>query len=246
MNSLHSVRGLFVTGTDTGVGKTVVTAAIAAALRSEGKNVGVWKPVQSGAALGQGITDAERLLKGAGMLELPEAVSPFTFEAPLAPMLAARHAGVELTMDGLIAAGTPLAERYDALLVEGAGGVAVPLTEDALMADFMAELGMPALIVARAGLGTINHTLLTASYLQRRGIPLLGVILNEGGSEAAVCDPSIESNAEQMERYGGINVLGRFPYVKDDTDTETLIRAAAGTLSLEAIREALFGEGILR
>ncbi|MCM3748004.1 dethiobiotin synthase [Paenibacillus pasadenensis] len=246
MSSLHSVRGLFVTGTDTGVGKTVVTAAIAAALRSEGKNIGVWKPVQSGAALGQGITDAERLLKGSGMLELPDAVSPFTFEAPLAPMLAARQAGVELTMDGLIAAGTPLAERYDALLVEGAGGVAVPLTEDALVADFMAELGMPALIVARAGLGTINHTLLTASYLRNRGIPLLGVILNEGGAEPAVCDLSIESNAEQIERYGGMNVLGCFPPVKDDTDTETLIRAAAGSLSLGAIREALFGEGKLR
>ena len=108
------------------------------------------------------LTDAERLLKSTGINERPEAVAPFTFEAPLTPMLAAKQAGVTLTLNELIAAGLPLTKRYEALLIEGAGGVAVPLTEDALMVDLISELGIPALIVARSGLGTINHTLLTA------------------------------------------------------------------------------------
>ncbi|MBW7461057.1 dethiobiotin synthase, partial [Paenibacillus sepulcri] len=86
------IRGLFVTGTDTGVGKTVVTAAIAAALRAEGRNVGVWKPVQSGSTFGSGRTDAQQLLKSTGIDELPEAVAPFSFAAPLTPLLAAREA----------------------------------------------------------------------------------------------------------------------------------------------------------
>ena len=126
---MSKVRGLFVTGTDTGVGKTVLTAALAASFRAEKLNVGVWKPVQSGALLGNGITDAERLLQGSGIDERPEAVAPFTFEAPLTPLLAAKQAGVTLTMKALISAGEPLNKRYDALLIEGAGGTAVPLTD---------------------------------------------------------------------------------------------------------------------
>lgn len=100
---MGSIRGLFVTGTDTGVGKTIVTSAITAALRAEGLNAGVWKPVQSGAFSGSGVTDAERLLQSTGIYEWPEAVAPFTFEAPLTPMLAAKRAGVTLTLKELIA-----------------------------------------------------------------------------------------------------------------------------------------------
>lgn len=137
----ESIRGLFVTGTDTSVGKTIVTAAITTALRAEGLNVGVWKPVQSGARLGIGLTDSERLLQITGIDERPEAVAPFTFEAPLTPLLAAKQAGVALTLKELIAAGIPLTKRYDTLLIEGAGGVAVPLTNDDLMVvDLISEL----------------------------------------------------------------------------------------------------------
>ncbi|WP_281365771.1 dethiobiotin synthase [Paenibacillus alginolyticus] len=152
--NMGSIRGLFVTGTDTSVVKTMVTAAITAALRAEGLNAGVWKPVQSGALLGSGVTDTERLLQSTGIQERPEAVAPFTFEALLTPMLAAKRAGVTLTLKDLIAAGKPLAKRYEVLLVEGAGGVAVPLTDDALVVDLISELHIPALIVARSSLGT--------------------------------------------------------------------------------------------
>lgn len=234
--------GLFVTATDTGVGKTAVTAAIAAALREDGLNVGVWKPVQSGAPLGSGLTDAERLLRGSGIDERPEAVAPFTFAAPLAPLLAARREGVELTLAALHEAGEPLIRRYDALLVEGAGGVAVPLTEDALVADWAARLALPVLIVARSGLGTVNHTLLTASYLRRFGLAIVGVVLNDGADNFAtggMDDPSVAGNAELIERYGGLQVLGRFPRLAHEYGPRELADLARRTLDMKAIKKAV-------
>jgi dethiobiotin synthetase len=236
---MSKVRGLFVTGTDTGVGKTVLTAALAASLRAEMLNVGVWKPVQSGALLGNGITDAERLLQGSGINESPEAVAPFTFEAPLTPLLAAKQAGVTLTMEALIAAGEPLIARYDALLIEGAGGAAVPLTDSTLVVDLISVLRVPALIVARSGLGTINHTLLTVSFLQQRAIPIAGIILNDGETAETQNDPSVYANAELIEMYSGIKVLGRFPHLPSEADTETVVKAVRDNIQLTSVKQAL-------
>lgn len=227
------------TGTDTGVGKTVITAAITAMIRAEGMNAGVWKPIQSGAPLGSGLTDAERLLNSTGINEWPEAVAPFTFEAPLTPMLAARQAGVILTLKELIAAGAPLTKRYEALLVEGAGGVAVPLTDDTLIVDLISELRIPALIVARSSLGTINHTLLTASFLRDREVPIVGVILNDGESIETHDDPSVATNAQLIEQYSGLKVLGRFPHLYGEATSETLIHTIRKTIQFAPIREAL-------
>ncbi|MFC5471067.1 dethiobiotin synthase [Cohnella suwonensis] len=229
-------RGLFVTGTDTGVGKTMATAALAATLRAEGLNAGVWKPVQSGTLLGNGVTDAERLLRLSGIDERPEAVAPYTFEAPLTPLLAAKHSGATLSLEGIIAAGRPLFQRYEALLVEGAGGVAVPLTENRLMIDLISELRMPVLIVARSGLGTINHTLLTVSLLRQRAIPVIGVIMNDG-PQATHEDPSIATNAELIERYGAVKVLGRLPSFRGEANTEMLIRAVRSRIHFAPIRQ---------
>ncbi|MGQ7889959.1 dethiobiotin synthase [Paenibacillus sp. WC2504] len=233
------IRGLFITGTDTGVGKTMVTAAIAAALRADGCQAGVWKPVQSGACLGSGETDAERLLQLTGIKEQPDTVAPYTFEAPLAPMLAARLAGVTLTLQELIAAGKPLIERYDALLIEGAGGVAVPLNEDALIVDLIAELQIPALIVARSGLGTINHTILTAAFLSQYRIPILGVILNDCDDQEIQNDPSVVTNAELIEKYSGLTVLGRFPFLPAEVHTELFMHTARKSIQLAPIKKAL-------
>lgn len=241
MNKVNAetIRGLFVTGTDTGVGKTVVTAAITAVLRAEGMNVGVWKPVQSGASLGSGVTDAERLLRITGIEERPEDVAPFTFEASLTPLLAAKQAGVILTLKELIAAGEPLTKRYEALLIEGAGGVAVPLTEDALVVNLISELRIPALIIARSGLGTINHTLLTASFLRQHGVPIAGVIMNEGELMEPHDDLSVATNAELIERYSGLKVLGLFPHLHNEMNAETMINAVRKTIQFAPIRQAL-------
>ncbi|MDQ8732944.1 dethiobiotin synthase [Paenibacillus sp. LHD-38] len=239
INAETTIRGIFVTGTDTGVGKTVVTSAIAAVLRAEGMNPGVWKPVQSGASIGSGVTDAERLLQSTGIDDRPEAVAPFSFEAPLTPLLAAKQAGVTLTLKELIAAGIPLASRYEALIIEGAGGVAVPLTDDALVADLISELQLPALIVARSGLGTINHTLLTASFLQHRGVPIVGVILNDGVITEPHDDPSVATNTELIERYSGLRVLGRIPRMHREEPGNTWIHKVRKSVQFAPIRQAI-------
>lgn len=234
-----TIPGLFVTGTDTGIGKTIVAAAIAAVLRAEGMNVGVWKPVQSGEKIGSGMTDAERLLQLSGIQDRPEVVAPFAFEAPITPMLAAQQSGVTLTLKELIAAGAPLVDRYQALIVEGAGGVAVPLTDDAFVADFISELRMPTVIVARSGLGTINHTLLTASYLKQIGVHIIGIIMNDIEHIETIDDPSMANNAELIERYSGLKVLGRLPRLHNAGDSGTLVRAFRETIELAPIRDAI-------
>lgn len=216
-----------------------MTGAIVAALRSEGLHIGVWKPVQSGASIGTGITDAERLLQCTGIAERPETVASFTFQAPLTPMLAAKQAGVNLTLEGILAAGEPLMKRYEALFIEGAGGVAVPLTDDALMVDFIAKLRIPVLIVARSGLGTINHTLLTISLLRHRDISIVGVVMNDGEHSKQQDDPSAASNAALIERYSGLKVLGRFPCLHPVMNTQTLIEAVREKIELMPVRQAL-------
>ncbi|XEC95244.1 dethiobiotin synthase [Paenibacillus tarimensis] len=234
-----SLRGLFVTGTDTGVGKTVITAAITAALRSEGISAGVWKPVQSGAPLGSTDSDAHRLSRWSGTGDLPGDIAPFSYEAPLTPYLAAREAGVELTLDKLLQGGRPLAERHDVLLVEGAGGIAAPLTTQELVIDLIEALGMPVLIVAKSGLGTINHTLLTLSMLRQRHIRVAGVVLNETITDKQQDDPSRDTNGVLIARYGRVPVLGCFPYIERKLTPALLARQASEKLQLAVIRAAL-------
>lgn len=135
--------------------------------------------------------------------------------------------------------GEPLTNRYEALLIEGAGGVAVPLTDDALVVDLIAELHVPALIVARSSLGTINHTLLTASFLRYHGIPIVGVIMNDGELTEGHDDPSVATNAELIEHYSGLQVLGRFPHLQTNANSETLIHTIRKTIQVAPIRKAL-------
>ncbi|WP_068774934.1 dethiobiotin synthase [Paenibacillus sp. FJAT-26967] len=236
---MNIFSGLFITGTDTGVGKTIVTAALAAALRAEGIHAGIWKPVQSGAQLGSGATDAERLLRYTGIPERPETVALFSFAAPLAPLIAARQANISVTLKDLVSAGKTAARGYETLIVEGAGGAAVPLTEDCLTADLILELGLPALIVARSGMGTVNHTALTAFFLQQRKIPVIGVIMNDGTGDGLDQDPSVATNVELIEHISGHRVLGRFPVLQGEIHPQVLVDTVRKSIDLEPVRRAL-------
>jgi dethiobiotin synthetase len=225
--------GLFVAGTDTGVGKTVVTGGLAAALREDGLNLGVWKPVQSGGETEEE-RDSYRLRTLSGVADACEEIAPFSFAAPMTPLLAAEAEGVSLSLETIIASGRPLKRRHDALLVEGAGGLAVPLTASELMIDLAARLGMPLLLVGRAGLGTINHTLLSVEYARQRGITVAGVILN--GSRADNGDQSVVSNAAMIERFGNVPVLGQIPWLEGNMTRAGVIEAIRRHADLERIR----------
>jgi dethiobiotin synthetase len=207
------MRGLFVTGTDTGVGKTVVAGSIAAAVRARGERVAAYKPVVTG--LDDPVEpgwprDHELLAAAAGMS--PEAVAAHRFGPPVSPHLAAELAGVELDFDELIlAAGAAAAEAGAEILVaEGVGGLLVPLTREHTVRDLAAALGLPLVIAARPGLGTISHTLLTIEAARAAGLPIAGVVITPWPD-----DPSamLRSNRETIARLGSVDVstLPRLP-----------------------------------
>jgi dethiobiotin synthetase len=216
------MRGLFVTATDTGVGKTEVACALVSGARAAGLDVGAMKPAQSGVTPAEP-SDAERLRAAAGGGDPFELVCPYQFEAPLAPGVAARLAGVEISMERILEAARALASRHAALVVEGAGGLLVPLTERESYADLAVALGLPVLVVARAGLGTVNHAALTVEALRSRGLVVAGLVLNRTGP---VDDPSVPTNAAELEKLTGARVLATLPFVRDIAAREPFLRSA--------------------
>jgi len=181
------MRGLFVTGTDTGVGKTVVTCALARGLRAAGVDVGVMKPVETGVPAA-GPEDA-RALRDAGGVEDPiELICPLRFGLPAAPLVAARAEGREPSLAAIREAFAALAKRHALMLVEGAGGLLVPFDERTDMADLARALDLPVLIVARTALGTINHTRLTLEAADARGLDVLGVVLSHAQGRLSAAD----------------------------------------------------------
>jgi dethiobiotin synthetase len=207
-------RGIFITGTDTGVGKTLVTAALAACLMRRGLSVGVMKPIETGCRTsGASGSDAARLYAAAGVTEPVEAISPYRFADPLAPLDAARRAGRTIDLRRIVRAYRALAARYAFLLVEGAGGVMVPITSKADTRDVIAQLGLSAVVVGRVALGTVNHTLLTLDALRHRKIPVLGVFLNRSGSPAGPDDTLQEtSTIGLLKARCGVPVIGPLPH----------------------------------
>jgi dethiobiotin synthetase len=205
------MRGLFVTGTDTGVGKTEVACALVVGHRARGLDVGAMKPAQSGVVAGEP-SDAARLRTAAGDADPPELVCPYVFAAPLAPAVAARLEGTSIALPRLVEAARALEARHAALVVEGAGGLLTPLSDRESYADLAVALRLPVLIVARAGLGTVNHTALTCEALRARGLAVHGVVLNR--SQLA-SDPSERWNASEIERVTGARVLASLPHEPD-------------------------------
>jgi dethiobiotin synthetase len=208
-----AVPGLFVTGTDTGVGKTFVSVLMISELRAAGLTVGAYKPACSGVVetpTGPTWEDIEALDEATGRLFGRERIGPQRFLAPLAPPVAAKAEGRRVDA-GLLRSGAEWWRgRCDVLIVEGAGGLLCPLTETETFADLAVSLGLPVLIVARATLGTINHTLLTIEAARRRGLTVVGVVLNEVVS--AGDDASIATNADEITARTGTPVLGVVPH----------------------------------
>jgi dethiobiotin synthetase len=167
-----------VTGTDTGVGKTVVSCALVAALRARGLVARAMKPVETGVVTREGDTDAAALRRAAGDLDAWDDLCPATYEEPLAPMVAAARAGRPLDRARLAAAAARLGHGADALVVEGAGGLLVPFTPTLTLAGLATHWGLDLVVVAANRLGVLNHTLLTVHEAARRGLRVRAVVLN--------------------------------------------------------------------
>lgn len=210
-----NIPGLMIVGTDTGVGKTYISAAIARQLTSEGTRTGAYKPACSGSLTaeqtGAPYWEDVALLSQAIDDTFPtQRICPQTFHAPLAPPVAAEKEGKRVNEDLLRQGVLWWQDQVDFLIVEGVGGILCPLSENTLVVDFAAALNYPILIVARAGLGTINHSLLTIEVLQKRGLTIAGLILNDVDPELS--DESRASNAAQIQQWTTVPVLSFVPF----------------------------------
>ncbi len=223
---------LFVTGTDTGVGKTVVTAAIAALAVAAGRATAVYKPAQTGVGAADP-GDLDFVRAAAGDSPLLRTACAYRLREPLAPSVAARLEGVAIERTRLIETYEALARDADVVLVEGAGGLLVPLEYAYTMADLARDLGLPVLVVARPGLGTLNHTALTVEAARARGLEVAGVVIS--GFPAGP-DLASRTNPAEIVRLTGAPLLGALPvFVELDTERcavpDGFAEAASGRLA---------------
>lgn len=203
--------GVMVTGTDTGVGKTAVAGALAAALRTHGIDCGVMKPIQTGAVEVDGAkisVDGRFLSLASGVSDPAELVCPVLLDAPAAPAIAAAEEGHEIHILPLLDALDELCQRHEFMIVEGAGGLAVPIVGKYLFADLALEMELPLIVVARATLGTINHTVLTVQFARQHGLDILGIVINGYPAEPTLAERTAPG---MIERLSGVPVLAVLP-----------------------------------
>jgi dethiobiotin synthetase len=207
-------KEIFVTGTDTGVGKTVVSAALAWTLKQSGKKVVVMKPVQTGTNLG-GLMDIEfvqRIIKTNHPLD---EVCPYRFSYPLAPSVASNLEGEKIDLKKISSAFYNLGLTHDVVIVEGAGGLFVPIIDNYLMSDLARDLGLHLIIVTHPNLGTLNHTLLTVESAKRRGLKILGIVINKFPLNPGLAE---RTNPELILKMTGEPIIGALPF-----DPETCV-----------------------
>jgi len=229
-------QGIFITGTDTGVGKTVVSAALLSVLRSRGVDAVPMKPVQTGAKQTAGrwrSPDLDFCLALAGLQPGPveyARMAPCCFAKACSPHLAAAVAGRRIRLRRLTACFQTLQARHALVIVEGAGGVCVPIQGRQTMLDLMGALDLPVVVVARLGLGTINHTLLTLYCLRRSQVRVLGVVFN--ATAPGRSDYIERDNIKTIARLGAVRVLGRLPFIPnlETRSADQFRRASAACL----------------
>ena len=233
-------KGIFITGTDTGVGKTVVAAVLARLLRMRGLSVGVMKPVTSGcrAENGRLVSDDALLLCQAAGVECSDDVTPYLLREPVAPAEAARQEGMVIDFARIRAAFDRLAAAHDFVIVEGAGGLMVPLAGGLLVADLARHLELPLLVVARSDLGTINHTVLTCFAAQQMQRQVAGVVINDYPLSPDLAERSAPHHIGSL---CGAPVLGIWPH-RDDLDELELVEGLADWLDGQAETDIVLRE----
>jgi dethiobiotin synthetase len=246
---LIMVKGFFITGTDTAVGKTIITAALVKAVQHLGFKAMGMKPIETGCPKGVGgkqytvcrnnpliPQDGKFLREISGTEESLDLITPVRFENPLAPMPASEMEAISVDIRAITNAFTALAHKYTVLMIEGVGGILVPITKDYSVLDMAKDFGLPVIVVTRPGLGTINHTLLTVKCVLKEGLTVAGIIINytqpTDGTIAEQTNPAV------LEKICPVPILGVFPYIKN-VNGMTVEKAALKNLNLEMIKKYL-------
>jgi dethiobiotin synthetase len=232
-------KGFFVTGTDTGVGKTIITAALILALRRLGFKTGGMKPIETGC-----LQEGKTLIPSDGMFiktitrmeESFDYTSPCRFLNPLAPLAAAEREKIPIDLEKIRKAYTALSEHYDALIIEGIGGLLVPITGDYFVSNLAREFGFPIIVVSKPGLGTINHTMLTVNYAVKEGLTVAGIIINYNHPpEGTLAE---KTNPDIIKKISPVPLIGIFPHL-ENLERSTIEKAAVEKLDIELIRTCL-------
>jgi len=237
-------KGFFITGTDTGVGKTAVAAAVAYLMNERGIRAVPVKPVQTGVSPGEP-GDLKLCLEICGLS--PEAaelelMNPYRFRLPASPHLAAEQEGKEVEIQQILDSCSALAETYDALVVEGAGGLLAPLSREIFTLELAGTLGLPLIVVARAGLGTINHSLLTLRAVREAGLRVAAVVPNhpEPDTDLTETDGKIEAdNREIIQSVSGVTVFQPLPHVPGAGESVEPTRRLAGLLADRGMKKLI-------
>lgn len=232
----RACKGVFVAGTDTEVGKTFVSAALVAALRGRGLDVGYCKPISTDGVAQDGSLvspDAFWVAQAAGLSDPPQSMNPFCLAHALSPLAAARLEEVEPDWDGLLGQIRSSLRGHEAYVCEGVGGVLVPLAPGRTALDLMAGLGLGVVLAARPGLGTINHTLLTIQAVRQRGLEVLGFVFS-GPEENQERSARHALNSQLISEFSGARFLGALPLL-EKADSATLKAAVEEHLELGPI-----------
>lgn len=222
--------GVFITGTDTGVGKTLVTSAFVAHLTLRGADIGVMKPVETGVSRStEAQSDGARLRRAAGSHVPIEEICPYVFRLPVAPLTAARAEGTTVRMSTIMRAFRSLRKKHDLVVVEGIGGLHVPITGTVDVLDLMQRMGLPVVVVGQSGLGGVNHAILTLHALRQRQIPVVALVLNQlQPVRTKTARVQEQSTVTLLRRLAGVPVVGPLPYRANLNSnwTEGMIRLA--------------------
>lgn len=236
---------IFITGTDTGVGKTVVTAALSSCLIKKNIKVNCLKPFQTGTECPV-VHDIEFVYK---VMERPfdiNRVCPFRLKKPLSPYYACKMEKIDYKVSDFIKAIEGRVEEGSVNLIEGAGGIRVPITKNYFMSDLAKDLGAKVLIVARPGLGTINHTLLTIDHVESCGLEVMGVVISSYPVKPGL---AVRTNISQLREVSGVDILGVVPELKDvnvekgwvgglkENSWKFFVKELGGTLSIKKVND---------
>lgn len=206
-------KGVFISATGTGIGKTLISSAIVGLLRLKKIGCGVMKPVQCGG------DDAQRLIRHAGVNDPIGLVNPFYSKYPYAPLVAFKKEKINFNKEKVISSFKALSRRHKFMVVEGAGGMLVPLADNYFIADLVLDLKLPLIIVASTALGTINHTLLTIEFAKKRKIKVLGIIFNNLSPRAGLAQ---KINPEVIRGICRLPILGTIPYMRPCTNKKNI------------------------
>ena len=228
------MKSYFITGTDTGVGKTEVTAALASCMKKLGVDVGVMKPVATGIPQKSGFksSDVSILCQACGVNDAEDLVNPVFMPLPASPYDVSKILDLKFDKEIIFEKFEKLRTRHHMLLVEGIGGIMTPLSRDYFVADLIKDMGLHAIIVTRSTLGTLNHTMMTVKTCHNYKIPIQGIIVNNYDEKGGTAEKNSPSTIHEIT---SIPILGALPFVKDYQNLEMMISHVEKNIDLKSL-----------